>query len=270
MNAFEAIKKGFVLSKGLVPLMVILFAFNFITSLILLGVVGTTPTPEKITQLIGVIVVIFFVMMLLWILLEGGLFSSIISKIKTDDAAISSFPGNCLQFFLRLLALTCLSALVVISIWFIGAVLAGLLIGFGQGKNPFFTAIGVIIFLAASIVSFVASVSLLMGHYILVAENGKVISSLKKGFSIFKEYWGRVVLLFILLILIFFSISILVSIISFLFSKIVPAGLVLGILNITITSLVNSYAGVLASGSLASLILAMAAQSSQGQEVSQG
>ncbi len=269
MFALESLKKGFEVAKGSLLLVIILSVYNFITSAAMLGVIGINPTPEKVAQISGLILFLFIATMALWILLEGGLFSAITSKIKTNQLQLDSFITNCFKFFGRLLGINFISGLIVGGIWFIAAILSGVFIALGQGKNPFFNAIGLILFVVALLFSGLISFALLMGHYILIAENGKVMASLKKSFSLFKEYFGRILLLFTLVVLIFLASSFIVNAIGWLFGKILPAGWFLVFINVTLTSLVNGAVSIFASCSLITLVLSLTSQPAQSAQPAQ-
>ena len=123
MNAIEAIKKGFQVAKNSISLIIIMFVFNFITSAIMLGIIGVNPTPEKMTEITGIIILIFLATMLLWLFLEGGIFSSICSRIKTNQLSLESFTSNCSKFFARLLGINLISGAILMAIWLVGAFL---------------------------------------------------------------------------------------------------------------------------------------------------
>jgi len=260
MGPLEAIKKGFGTTNNLIALISIVVVFNFISSIIMLAVIGTNPNPERIAQVAVGLIGLFLGIMLLWMLLEGGFISSVISKIKTDEAQIESFLNNGLKFFLRLWLLSLLASAIIFLVLILAGILSGIFFAMGGGKNPFFNAIGVIIFLIFMIGLIPVSLPLLISRFILVAEDNKVIASLKAGVGLFKMYWGRIVCLFLLILSITIGVSIIVNLIVFLLSKIIPAGWLFATINTLLMAVVNGYMAVFGACSIAGLILSLLAQ----------
>jgi len=257
MTAIEAIKKGFASAKNLISLMIIVLVFNFASAIIMLAVIGINPTQEEVATKVGPILFLSAAIMMVWVLLEGGIFSSIHSRLSSNQLGLESFVGNCFKFFGRLLGLNILSGAIVFVLWIFGAFFTGLFVAMGQAKNPFFNAIGIIFMAVAVICSFCVSIPMLIGQYILVTSDGKIMASLKRSFTLFRANIGRILFLFFLLILIFFMISFLTNVIGILAGKILPAGWILGILNTIITSVVNGAYGIFASCTILGLILSL-------------
>ncbi|MBU1924390.1 MAG: hypothetical protein KKB82_00540 [Candidatus Omnitrophica bacterium] len=269
MTALESIRKSCGLAAEAIPLMVIVCIFNFITATIMLGIIGVNPNPDEVAQKVGGIFFFSGIVFLLWVLLEGGLFSSLYSKLTQNKLNLETFASNCLRFFGRLLVINLITVAVIIVLWVIGAFFTGLFIALGQGQNPFFNALGIILMGIAVFISFGVSIPMLLGQYLLVAEDGAVVASLKKGLAICRAKVGRIIFLFVLLAVIFVVISIAVNLIGFLFGKIIPAGWPLGIMNILLTSVVNGAYSIFASLSILGLILSnlpAVAQSNQDKE----
>ena len=108
MGVIESLKKGWEVLKGSKLLVGTIFGFNFITALGMLMIIGVNPTPEKITEITSTLVVVFPILILLWIFMEGGIFSAVYGQIKTKQINMNVFVGNCSKYFVRLLAINCI------------------------------------------------------------------------------------------------------------------------------------------------------------------
>ncbi|MCP4651340.1 MAG: hypothetical protein GY853_14830 [PVC group bacterium] len=257
MNAIEALKKGFELAKQLVLLIAVVAVFNCITSGIVVGIVGINPTPEKVGEIAGTIVFLSMLIMLAWIVVEGGLLASIVSYIKTKDMQLEALLNNGLKYFLRLLGIGMVGGAIAVAIWIAGALLTAIFVAMGQGTNPFFNVIGGIVFTIAVLFSFVVMIPIIIGRYLIVVEDQKIIASFKEGVALFKQYWGRILALLGLIIGIVLVVSLLSQLISLFLAKIFPQGWFLAILQVLISAIVNGMIGVFSSCSIVSLILSI-------------
>ena len=255
MGAIESLKKGFEVAKKLVPLMCIVFGFNFGASGLMLSIVGVNPMEEKVREVLGLLLIIFGATFVMWIFLEGGLFSCINSYIKTGEDKIDTFVGSCAKFFGRLLGVNLLSGIIVGSLFFIGAIITAMFIAMGHNKNPFFNAIGLIIFGVIIIISMVVSLILLLSHYIIVLHDKKIIESVKDALEMFKNNIWMITKLFVSFIVIFLSMSLLLRLLGVIFVKILPIGMTLGITNIFFTSVANAFLSIFTSATLVVFIL---------------
>ena len=96
MGVFESLRRGFAVLKGSPALILTIFGFNLITALGMLMVIGVNPTPEKITAVTGTLLVLFPILLLMWIFIEGGIFSAVYGQIKTKQVNMGAFIGNIL------------------------------------------------------------------------------------------------------------------------------------------------------------------------------
>ncbi|MBU1086910.1 MAG: hypothetical protein KKD05_05255 [Candidatus Omnitrophica bacterium] len=254
MGVFEALKKGFEVLKGSTVLILTIVGFNFITALGMLMVIGVNPTPEKITSITGTLLVLFPILLLLWIFMEGGIFSAVYGQIKTKQINLSVFIENCVKYFVRLLTINCIGGAVTIVLWFIGAFLTGLCIAMGGGNNVFFNAMGGILLLITVIAAFLVAIPLLIGQYFAVIEDGKAIVSLKKGIAFTKQLFWKNSGLFVMLAIILAIFSFIGNFFGSLLTNTV-GGWVAAIVNITLNSAINGLVGVFASGTIISFLL---------------
>ncbi|MFH1061932.1 MAG: hypothetical protein V1747_03485 [Candidatus Omnitrophota bacterium] len=254
MGVIESLKKGFEVLKGSTALIITIFGFNFITALGMLMVIGVNPTPEKITAITSTLVVIFPLLILMWVFMEGGIFSAVYGQIKTKQINMNVFIGNCIKYFTRLLAINCIGGIVTVVLWFVGAFLTGLCIAMGGGNNIFFNTMGGIVLTITVIAAFLIAIPFLFGQYFIVMEDGKPIVSLKKGIAFTKQLFWKNIGLFIMLALTLSIFSFIGNFFGSLLTNTV-GGWIAAIINITLNSVINGLIGVFASGTIISFLL---------------
>ncbi|MBI4846351.1 MAG: hypothetical protein HY810_07785 [Candidatus Omnitrophica bacterium] len=255
MGVFEAVKKGIEAVKGLLPLMGIIFGINVVTSAGMLSVIGVNPTPEKITQITGVLMVLFMILMLIGFFLAGGIFVTILNFIKTKTVDLTALLGNCLKYFGRILIINIPIGLGInLVLWFAGAFLAGIFIAMGKGENPFFNVIGGIIIVVTVIIAVIVAIALFLGQSFVIINDEKAIAGLKKGIGFLKHNFWRVIGLFFSLGICILIPSFLVNFIGVLLSKAL-SGWALAIINIILSALVNCFAAVFIAGGIFSFVL---------------
>jgi hypothetical protein len=254
MGVFESLKKGFEVLTGSPALLCTIFGFNFITALGMLMVIGVNPTPEKITAITGTLLVIFPLLLLMWIFMEGGIFSTVYAQIKTKQVNMNVFIGSCVKYFVRLLAINCIGGVVTVVLWFVGAFSTGLFIAMGGGNNIFFNIVGGIILLITVICAFLIAIPFLIGQYFVVLEDGKAIVSLKKGIAFTKQLFWKNIGLFLMLGLTLTVFSFIGNFIGSLLTNSI-GGWGAAISNITLNSVINSCIGVFASGAIIIFLL---------------
>ncbi|MBU1043936.1 MAG: hypothetical protein KJ915_06005 [Candidatus Omnitrophica bacterium] len=254
MGVFESFKKGFEVLKGSTALVIAIVGFNFVTALGMLTVIGVNPTPEKITAITGTLLVLFPILLLLWIFMEGGIFSAVYGQIKTKQINLSAFIGNCTKYFVRLLAINCIGGAVTVVLWFAGAFLTGLCIAMGGGNNVFFNAMGGIVLLITIIAAFLVAIPLLIGQYFAVIEDGKAIVSLKKGIAFTKQLFWKNIGLFVMLAITLSIVSFIGNFFGALLTNTV-GGWLAAIVNIALNSTINGFIGIFASATIISFLL---------------
>ncbi|MCG2713100.1 MAG: hypothetical protein L6416_12370 [Candidatus Omnitrophica bacterium] len=254
MKALEAIKRGGAVFKDILPPMAIICVFNFISAFAMLMLIGLNPTPEKIAEITGPMIIIFILMLLGWFFIEGGLFSSVMSIVKTGTLNMGEFVSDCSKYFARLLGLNAIGGLITILLWLAGAFLTGIFIAFGGGNNVFFNILGGIVLLLTLIAAAIAGMWLLISQYFTVIDNIGVRDSLGKGFSFVKKYFWKTMLFFFILVICVFAASFIVNFIATLLGNAIK-GMGAAAISIILTSLVNGAMGVFAAACIMTYIL---------------
>jgi len=254
MKALEAIKRGGAAFTDILPPMTVICVFNFISAFIMFMLIGLNPTPDKIAEITGPMVIVFFLMMLAWFFLEGGLFSSVMSVLKTGNLNMGEFISNCTKYFLRLLALNMIGGLIAILFWLVGAFLTGIFVALGGGDNIFFNIIGGIVLLLTFIGVAVVAMPIVISQYFTVINNLGVRASLGKGFSFMKKYFWKTVGFFLLLAFCVFVASFFVNVIVALLGNAIK-GMGAAVISIVLTSLVNGAIGVFTAACIMTYVL---------------
>jgi len=254
MGIGEIFKRGIEIVKASLPAVLVICVFNMLSAGVMLSIIGLNPTPEKIAEVTGGMMLVFMLMMLVWFLIEGGLFASILSVIKTGNIDMGAFGSGCLHFFMRILIVNILGGMVVILAWVAGAFLTGIFVAFGGGNNVFFNAIGGIVLLLTIICVAIISIPILFAQYFVVINDCGVKESFGKAISLFKQYFWKVILFFVVLAVCIFAISFFINFTGTLLGKVVR-GWPAAIVSVLLTSLVNGGIGVFSCGAILTFIL---------------
>lgn len=254
MGLGAILKRGIEVTKVSLPAVVVICIFNMVSAAVMLSIIGLNPTPDKIAEVTGAMMLVFMVMMLVWFLIEGGLFVAVLSVIKTGNIDMGSFMSSCLHFFLRILIINILGGLVVILAWVLGAFLTGIFVAFGGGNNIFFNAIGGIILILTVVCVAIISIPILFAQYLVVIDDCGVKESFVKAINIFKQCFWKTILFFIVLAVCIFAISFLINFSGALLGNVVK-GWAAAVVSVLLTSLVNGGIGVFSCAAILTLIL---------------
>ncbi|MDD5747155.1 MAG: hypothetical protein PHO30_07840 [Candidatus Omnitrophica bacterium] len=257
MNVIEALKRGWGTAISSIPLIGIIFVLNFASALIMLALVGINPTPEKINSIIFPVMLFFAVLMLIWIVLQGGIITSIISKIKSNDLKLGDFIQNSFKFFPRLLGLNCIGGISTILFIFVGALLVGVFLAVGKGQNIFFNILSFLVGVISIAGTMFVALGVFFGQYLSVIEDSGVVTALKKGFKVFKLCWGRTIGLFLLMAAQVLIASFIINVIVALISRVTGQQTIAIVINVILTSAVNGLVGVYVGASIINLLLSV-------------
>lgn len=258
MKATEAMAKGFNLATENIALLGILFVVNLVLTGISTAILGTTPptAAEQAAAVIGKMLVLIPILVLIGIFLQGGLLGVYRDKIKTGTLPLNMFAAYGGRYYLRLLGLGLLVMLILGVIGLIGVAIAAAFGAVGGGANAILGILAALVVLVTFVAELVFGLPLLYSGYVLVADDSGIIASIKTSFSFVKQYWGRVLVLFLLLILFAFGLELIVGLITVLLGKINVAVLTT-MFTLVLRSIVNSFVSILMVGSLMTLYLSL-------------
>ena len=245
MGVIEAIKKGFgIASKGL-GLIVVLFVFNVVSNLATLPFTpapGATAAPEAALPLL----VISLVFIIISIFVQGGSLGLIRDIVKEGSMKLAVMAQYGAKYFIRLLLLGAVILLLVVVI----ALAAGLLIAVTAPlNNAVVTAAAIVISIGIAVVAALYFfIPFILSPYAVVCDEIGVVDALKKSIAIGRTPFSRVFALLaltVLLVLIALGVGFLVGLVIGLISAALPMGAA-RILMVVVSSVVNSYLGVVA------------------------
>ena len=222
MKVGEAIKKGFVIGKQNVGLVILLFGVNVMMSLVgfLFGL-GPTATARPLEEINFLPVIVFVLLALgVGIFVQGGVLGVVRDFVKWKEKVKLSkfFISYARKFFFRLLGLGFLMMGIVLVLLVITGGISALITliagaTIGNILATIFLLLGVVAIIMAMLFLFPA-------YFILVVEETKIIPAVKRSISFVKKFFGKTLGLLGLWLLIYVGISLVVGLIALLLGNV--------------------------------------------------
>ncbi len=258
MKTVEAIKKGFTIGKQNIKVIGLLFVVNLLMSGIgfLFGL-GPTSTPRPLDEINFLPVGIFILLAMgVGIFIQGGVLGVIRDFVKWNERVKLSkfFVSYAKKFFTRLLGLGFLMMGVVLAVLLVAggsSALVTLIVGVDIG--------GIVstILLLLGVVGIVAIMLFLFpAYFILVVEETGIMKAVKISISFVKKFFGKVMGLLVLWLLIYLGISLVIGLIALLLGNIGNVSLQ-RIIGSVLNGAIGSYMMVCITGSWISFYLAL-------------
>ncbi len=251
MGIGEAVSKGIAVTKKSFGLIVILFIFGTIFNVLNVflapppPVAGATPPPPS-----PVLMVVGAIFVLLTIYFQGGSMAYVRDVVKNGSAAMPNFLAGAGKYYVRLLLLGLVVALVVGVTMIVAALLAGLLGTISQA-----IAIPVTILLAALGIYFV--VLLFLSPYAAVVDELGVGGAIKLSMKLVKKNILKLIGISLLMVVIGFGVGMVLGAILAGVSLALKAQMVTQVVYAVLSSLVNAVLGVLVTASFMNLYLSL-------------
>ncbi len=248
MGAIEALKKGFGVATGSMPLVIVLFVFGLIWNVLNIFLAPETPEGATVQQSVFLVAggIIFI---LLTIFVQGGSMAYIRDKIKKGAAEFSVFTQSGTRYYLRLLAIGLVIGLVV----GIFVLLASLTFALLQQTAA---AAGIAVAVVFGLIGLAVVILMFLAPYIVVTEEAKAIDSIKRSVTFVKKQLWPVLGMFGLLIVMGFAFGLVVGLVYALIGLAVPEGRVSQIIFSILSGFVNSFLGVIVTASFLAYYLA--------------
>ena len=241
MGIMEIVKKGFGIANKNVQLLLVLFVFNLVGTFLRTPFMQAAPTAPATANLSPAIIIISILLGLIGVLIFGGVLGSLKEYIQNQKAQLGHIMQYGTKFYLRVLGVWALILAILIAFTFVVAFAISLAMAI---KN----LVGVVILLAVALivsgVGLYVFILLFMAPYILIADDIGPVSALKKSINFVRGCLGKIVSLFVMLVLITVGIGFVVGVIAGLITlalKGAAGQIIVGI----VASAFNSYVNVL-------------------------
>ena len=255
MGIFESVKKGFSVAASSLPVVLALFVFGFAFNLVNLALIpqNLTPNTPPSPAMIAAGVVFVF----LTIFMQAGSMGYVRDKIKQGNAAFSNFFSAGAKYYVKILLLSLIIALVIGAFVLLAALVMAVL-----GQKMQYVAMGIAIVIAA--IGIYALFLLFFAPYIAINEEKGIGASLSGSIRTVRANILKVVAISLLLILIGFVVGLAIGFTVGLVSRVMPE---IGskILFAFLSSLVNAFLGLFVTASFMSFYLG----SSSGKNTAQ-
>ncbi len=255
MGVIEAIKKGFVVAAKGMSLVAVLFVFNLVGNL---ATLPFTPAPGAAVtaQATLPLLIISLIFILISIFIQGGSLGLVRDIVKEGKMKLSAMAQYGAKYYARLFVL----GLIILLFVAVVALLAALVIGLTAPlNNAAISGVAVAIVLAVTIaLALYFFIPFILSPYAVVCDELGAIEALKKGIAVGRTPFSRVftlLLLVILLVLIALGVGFLIGLLVGLVSAVLPAEGA-RILMLVVSSVVNSYLGVVATAAFMAYYLA--------------
>lgn len=200
----DSIKKAFVLSVKALKLFYVIAAFGVIANVINLLII---PTPADVEMSLGKsfsVIGLTILFSLIGLFIAGGALAYVKELIKVGSANLATFIDNGKKYFLQLLGIT----LLIMLLFLILGILLFLIIGIlPNALRPLMRIIMVVIFLALGVL-------LLMPSYALVGSDLGVIESIKRGITVGKNNFLKILGILIIMFLVAIAMTAVASVIT--------------------------------------------------------
>ncbi len=270
MGIIESIKKGFGVASGSMGLVLALFVFGFIWNLINVFAFKNSENPSTSQAIVMIVTAVAFI--LFTIFMQAGSLGYVRDRVKSGTATLSSFASSGGKYYWRVLLIGLIVGAVA-AVFILLASLALALLGKGPQQaaavageaaatgNPVLSALAIALAATLVIAGVYFILLMFLAPYIAIIEERKAIESIKKSVSTVKANFLRILGLFGLLILIGFVFGLAVGLLFALVNLATKGGTVSDVIFAALSSLVNSYLGLVVTGAFMSFYLGLSSQS---------
>lgn len=245
MGILEAVKKGFEIAGKSRNLVLVMFAFAFIWNLI--NIPFNTQLQEPNVGLSVSVIVLSIIFIALSIFMQSGSLGFVHEVIKAGQSNLTHFKNCGKKFYLRILGVSVIVGLFIVIL----SILATLAILIG-GETP--NAISIVLAVIIAAFGIYGVILVFLAPYIVVADDARVVDSLKASIGVVKSNFLKVVGIGVIMILIGFAVGLVLGLVFGLLGALlqgVAGQVVFGFLG----SLVNAYLGVVVTAAFMSYYL---------------
>ena len=248
MGIREAIKKGFSVAQKNGSLIILLFVFSFVFNLINVFLTPANPAPNTPPPPALIASAAFFIFLSIYF--QSGSMGFVRDLLKNGSATLANFKAAAGRYYLRLLVL----GIVVSLIIGVFMLLAALAVGFLRDK---LAVLGVILAILFGALGIYFVVLLFLSPYSVVADDKKTGEAIKLSTKLVKKNVLPLLGISLLLVLIGFGIGLALGGILAGTSFVVKNETATQIVFALLSSLVNSYLGVVVTAAFMSFYLSL-------------
>ena len=247
------VRKGVTTASASLPVVLLLFVFSFVFNLINLSLASKVQTPD--TQMTPLMIGVGFLFVFLTIFMQAGSMGYVRDRIKEGKASLANFTASGSKNYVRILLLSLLIALIIGVFVLLAALLVALL-----GQKMQTLSMGLAIVVAA--IGIYAVILFFFAPYIAIADGKPVMTSMKESIAFVRKNILQVLGISIVLISIGFVIGIGLGFLVGFTAKVIPTAQS-QILFAFLSSLVNSFLGLVVTSSFMHFYLSQSAGTAQ-------
>lgn len=218
MGILEAVKKGFTQASKLANVILVFFVFNVIVGLISIPLANPERAQNPGVAVVSAVSSLLF--LLIFVFLQGGALGLIKDQIKTASASMAQFTSYGKKFYVRILGMILIYAIIAIGVVLIISLISAGLLLLGDNVATRTIVAAIVTIVAVGVITF-----LVYPIYSIVVEDIGPIAALKKGVSVSKANFVRTLGLFILLLFASLIISLIIGLIVGMISVPLPVGI---------------------------------------------
>lgn len=257
MSIFGCIGKGFSIAKSSMPLVLAVFVFGFVWSLINLPFIN----PDGTSQASTISAVLGLVFIFISIYVQSGSLGYVHTVAKQGSSGFGAFTEAAAKYYLRILGLGLIVGLVMLIFIVLGVL--GFVAG-GDQTQP--SPVGVALAVILAIIATLILLFFFLAPYAVVVDGKGVVAALKSSMDLVKRNFLKVLGVGVILVAVGFGVGFLLGLLMGAVTNAVPGrpGQIVGGL---LSSVINAYLGVLTTGAFMALYLS-SSDSSSGSSVS--
>ena len=254
MGIVESIKKGFSTAVSSLPVVLVLFVFGFIFNLINMTLAPQAQAPNAPPSIPMIAAGVVFI--LLTVFMQAGSMGYVRDKIKQGSASFANFTGSASKYYVRILLLSLVIALIIGAFVLLAALVVALL-----GQKAQYVAIGIAIVIAS--IGIYTLILLFFAPYIAIVNEQGVAASLKESVKVVRANILKVVSISLILIAIGFAIGLVIGLVVGLLARVMQ-GTSSQIVFAFLSSLVNAFLGFFVTSSFMSFYLGLPSSPQSG------
>ena len=240
------IKKGFKVATESMNLVLVLFVFGAVWSVLNVFLAPQLQTPGGAPPAVAIVLGILFVLVSFF--MQAGSLGYVRDKLKLGKAEFSSFTASGSKYYIPFLLLSLFIALVVGVFIIAAATIAALLANV-------MSVLGLVLAVIVAAIGVYAAILMLLAPYFIVVGGQGVIASVKSSISLVRKNLLKLLGITLILVVIGFLTGVVLGLFFALLSAVLKQPPAAQIIFAVLSSLVNAFLGVMVTGSFMTFYL---------------